>query len=114
MAATILVLAGALIWLEVVVMKRLGRASLRDAHGAYDLSPGATLDWSNFIGMRHIVEQIPLQNQLTVSDSTIFSNRPRLSVSTNVNAGIDKAAAAAMMAAGQQQEEDDARGFRIP
>jgi hypothetical protein len=55
-----------------------------------DVSPGASLDWSNFIGMRHIVEQIPLQNTLTVSDSVIFSNRPRLSVSTNVNTGIDK------------------------
>jgi CHAT domain-containing protein len=54
-----------------------------------DASEGATLDWDNFIGMRHIIEQIPLQNTLAVSDCAIPSNDPALAVSLNVNTGID-------------------------
>jgi len=36
MAALILVLAGAVLWLEIVAMRRMHRATLRDAQGAYD------------------------------------------------------------------------------
>ena len=39
--------------------------------------------------MRHLIEQIPLQNTLTVSDSVIASDKPKLAVSVNVNSGID-------------------------
>jgi CHAT domain-containing protein len=54
-----------------------------------DASSGAELDWDNFIGMRHLIEQIPLQNTITVSDNIIPSDKPRLTVSVNVNSGID-------------------------
>src|SRR5262249_52177630 len=54
-----------------------------------DAAEGATLDWSNFIGMRHVIEQIPLQNTLSVPDSAIRSDAPTLSVSVNVNTTID-------------------------
>jgi hypothetical protein len=54
-----------------------------------DASANAKLDWDNFIGMRHVIEQIPLQNSLTVSDCAITSDKPRLNVSLNMNTGID-------------------------
>jgi hypothetical protein len=54
-----------------------------------DASAGATLDWNLFIGMRHVIEEIPLQTQMAVSDSDILSNQPHLAVSINVNSGID-------------------------
>jgi hypothetical protein len=53
-----------------------------------DAAAGAKLDWDLFIGMRHIVEEIPLQTTLAISDSAIASE-PRLAVSVNVNTGID-------------------------
>lgn len=54
-----------------------------------DASAGAKLDWDYFLGMRHIIEQIPLQNTLAVSDYAIPSDKPELTVSVNVNSGID-------------------------
>src|SRR4029078_5460616 len=54
-----------------------------------DASEGAALDWYNFIGMRHVIEQIPLQTSMSVSDSLIRSDNPKLSVSVNVNTTID-------------------------
>ena len=54
-----------------------------------DASEGAALDWDNFIGMRHVIEQIPLQTSMSVSDSSIRSDNPKLSVSVNVNTTID-------------------------
>ena len=54
-----------------------------------DASEGARLTWDNFLGMRHIIEQIPLQNQLAVSDCVIASDKPQLVISVNVNDGID-------------------------
>ena len=53
-----------------------------------DAAAGAKLDWDLFVGMRHVVEEIPLQTTLAVSDSAIASE-PRLAVSVNVNSGID-------------------------
>jgi hypothetical protein len=47
------------------------------------------VDWERFLGMRHIIEQIPLQNTLSVPDGTIASDRPSLAVSVNLNEGID-------------------------
>jgi hypothetical protein len=54
-----------------------------------DASAGATMDWDNFIGMRHLIEQIPLQNTFTTSECEIPSDRPQLAISVNVNSGID-------------------------
>jgi hypothetical protein len=54
-----------------------------------DASEGAQLNWDNFIGMRHVIEQIPLQTTLTISDPAIPSDKPQLAVSVNVHSGID-------------------------
>ncbi|MEO5843457.1 MAG: CHAT domain-containing protein [Caldimonas sp.] len=54
-----------------------------------DASAGAKLDWNLFLGMRHVVEEIPLQTTMSITDSAIASDRPRLAVSVNVNNGID-------------------------
>jgi hypothetical protein len=55
-----------------------------------DANEDAKLDWNLFLGMRHIVEQIPLQTTLGISDCRIPSDRPDLAVSVNVNCGIDE------------------------
>ena len=52
-------------------------------------SEDATLEWSLFLGMRHVIEVIPLQTDALVDDTVIVSDQPNLSVSVNVNAGID-------------------------
>jgi hypothetical protein len=49
----------------------------------------ATLSWDNFLGMRCIVEQLPIVNSF-VDDSVIRSDRPALAVSVNVNNNIDQ------------------------
>ena len=54
-----------------------------------DASANAKLEWDNFLGMRHIIEQIPLQNTLSVWDAAIPSDKPELTVSVNVNSSID-------------------------
>lgn len=48
------------------------------------------VDWNNFLGMRHILEQIPLQPSLSVWDHGIASDKPALAVSVNFNQDIDK------------------------
>jgi hypothetical protein len=55
-----------------------------------DASEGAGLDWSNFLGMRHIIEMIPLGNTEAVSAAVIPSDQPALAVSLNLNRGIDQ------------------------
>lgn len=55
-----------------------------------DAAAGAQLDWDNFIGMRHVIEQIPMQNTPRVSDCLIPSDKPELNVSVNVNDNIDQ------------------------
>lgn len=55
-----------------------------------DVSGTVPLDWNNFLGMRHIIEQIPLQNPMAVMAPEIPS-APDLKVSLNFNAGIDAA-----------------------
>lgn len=55
-----------------------------------DVSGAEPLDWNNFLGMRHIIEQIPLQNPMAVMAPEIPS-APNLQVSLNFNAGIDAA-----------------------
>lgn len=61
--------------------------------GALYLSDGdsfdpRTLSADRFVGFRHIVEHIPLQNDATVTDPTIRS-QPALDLSVNVDEGID-------------------------
>ena len=46
-------------------------------------------DWEGFLGMRHIIEQIPLQPDLLVPNPDIASDSPSLSVSVTANSGID-------------------------
>ena len=53
-----------------------------------DASTGAQLEWDHFLGMRHIIEQIPLQNTLAVSDC-VMSSEPDLALSINFNSTID-------------------------
>jgi hypothetical protein len=50
-----------------------------------------TIDWNNFLGMRHIVEQIPLQRSLSVWEHGIASNKPKLAVGVHLNEDIDNA-----------------------
>ena len=54
-----------------------------------DTSEGAAIDPELFLGMRHVVEQIPLQTGMLVDDTVIDSGSPSLAVSVNVNADID-------------------------
>ena len=54
-----------------------------------DTAEGATIDPELFLGMRHVVEQIPLQTGMLVDDTVIDSGSPSLAVSVNVNADID-------------------------
>jgi hypothetical protein len=54
-----------------------------------EVGPGSQLDWQKFLGMRHVIEQIPLQNTFSVAHTEIPSDQPELSVSINVNSGID-------------------------
>src|SRR5678810_119987 len=61
---------------------------IRDRLYMGDASAGATLDWDLFLGMRHVIEEIPLQTNMAVIDGPIGSD-PRLAVSVNVNSGID-------------------------
>lgn len=63
-----------------------------------DASEGAELSWDNFLGLRHVIELIPLQTTLTVTDNAIRSNQPALSVSINVNQKIDQDMAADFVA----------------
>jgi len=54
-----------------------------------DTAAGAKIDPELFLGMRHVVEQIPLQTGMLVDDTVIDSGSPSLAVSVNVNADID-------------------------
>jgi hypothetical protein len=54
-----------------------------------DVRTRESLRWDKFIGFSHVVEQIPLQPNLLVSNSDVPSDKPKLSVSLNVNTKID-------------------------
>jgi len=54
-----------------------------------DVSDDVTIDPDLFLGMRHVVEAIPLQTGMLVDDTVIDSGKPSLAVSVNVNADID-------------------------
>jgi hypothetical protein len=66
-----------------------------------DASDDAQLDWNNFLGMRHIVEQLPLQTSLNTRTNEI-SSQPRLAVSLNVNTFIDQSMGIALVAQHQR------------
>ena len=53
-----------------------------------DVADESQLDWNQFVGMRHVVEQIPFQYGSTVA-SSIIRSAPRLEVSLNLNTAID-------------------------
>jgi len=53
------------------------------------IAEDATLSWDDFLGMRCIIEQIPLQTDMLVDDSAIPSDHPGLAVGVNVNESID-------------------------
>jgi hypothetical protein len=72
-----------------------------------DASAGAKLDWNNFLGMRHVLEQLPLQMSLDTVDNEIPST-PRLSLSVNVNTTIDQSMKITLVAAHQQRWRDTA------
>jgi hypothetical protein len=48
------------------------------------------IDWQRFLGMSHIIEQIPLQTTLTTPNGIIDSGSAGLSVSVNFNESIDQ------------------------
>jgi hypothetical protein len=62
-----------------------------------DVSDETQLDWNNFLGMRHVVEQLPVQMCDGASDSQIHSD-PELGVSLNVNLSIDPSLPAPLVA----------------
>ena len=55
-----------------------------------DVSNDDKLDWNNFLGFRHIIEQLPIINTLGNSAAAITSDSPNLQVSINLNRSIDK------------------------
>jgi len=75
-----------------------------------DASGGSELDWNNFLGMRHVVEQLPLQMSLSTVDNEILST-PRLSVSVNLNTSIDAAQGITLVAGHQKYWTDAAEAW---
>jgi hypothetical protein len=67
-----------------------------------DASEGAELNWNYFLGMQHIVEQLPLQQSLSTRDNRIPS-RPELAISINLNSSIDNPAKGITLVAGHQK-----------
>jgi hypothetical protein len=53
-----------------------------------DAASTATLDWDSFLGMRHVIEQLPLQQSLRTRNNKIRS-KPALAISLNMNHSID-------------------------
>jgi phosphoribosylcarboxyaminoimidazole (NCAIR) mutase len=53
-----------------------------------DAASTARLDWDCFLGMRHIIEQLPLQQSLRTRTNEIPS-KPSLAMSLNMNRSID-------------------------
>jgi hypothetical protein len=76
-----------------------------------DAAEGAELNWNYFLGMRHIVEQLPLQPSMNTRDSKIPS-KPKLAVSVNVNRSIDNPAKGITLVAGHQQHWTDLSATR--
>lgn len=66
-----------------------------------DVSSGAELSWDRFLGMRHLVEQIPYIGTPS-HDTAVVTSHPRLAVSINVNTTIDTAMSSTFVADQQQ------------
>jgi hypothetical protein len=54
-----------------------------------ETTEGASLEWEQFVGMRHVVELIPMQTNLPV-DNPVIASDPALSIGVTVNASIDQ------------------------
>jgi hypothetical protein len=54
------------------------------------VGPGDELSWDKFLGVRHIVEQLPFQ-RMPDDDDPAIDSRPDLTVGLNVNTAIDGA-----------------------
>jgi hypothetical protein len=55
-----------------------------------DVSARSKLDWKSFLGVRHIIEQLPIVDQLGQGGASITSDQPCLEVSINLNRKIDE------------------------
>ena len=75
-----------------------------------DAASTAILNWDNFLGMRHIIEQLPLQQSLLTMTNEIRS-KPALAVSLNMNHSID-AAMGMPLVAGHERYWTDAAAAR--
>jgi hypothetical protein len=53
------------------------------------VSSDATLDWGEFLGMRHVIEQFQARNTIAYPSTTIDCTTHPLRVSLNVNSEID-------------------------
>jgi hypothetical protein len=72
-----------------------------------DASEGAELDWDNFLGMRRVVEQLPLQKSLRTTSTEIVSE-PSLAVSISLNTSIDASRGTTLVAEHQKYWTDRA------
>jgi hypothetical protein len=54
-----------------------------------DTADGAELSWDKFLGLQHVIDQVPRQRKLAVHDPKIGSD-PELSVGLNVSSTIDQ------------------------
>lgn len=72
-----------------------------------------TADWQRFLGMSHVIEQIPLQTTLATLSDIIDSESAGLSVSVNFNESIDEQMKADFVAR-QVTYWGDAVGFKPP
>jgi hypothetical protein len=77
-----------------------------------DVSPKATLDWDNFLGMRHVIEQLPTVDRLGQGGSVIASDQPTLEVSINLNRKIDDDWRADFVASQEEFWANVAKGSR--
>jgi hypothetical protein len=66
-----------------------------------EVRDGAELTWENFLGFRHIIEQLPFQS-LPGSKGNFIESQPDLSVSLNINPTIDGAMQIDLVNAHQQ------------
>ena len=76
-----------------------------------DASKGAELSWNNFLGMRHIIEQLPLRSSLSTQGNKILSS-PKLTVSLNVNISVDQSMGTTLVADHLQHWRDTAAARR--
>jgi hypothetical protein len=54
-----------------------------------DTADGAALSWDGFLGLRHVVEQLPVQDTMDDGEDTDILSTPNLRVNVNLNDQID-------------------------